>query len=95
MSDALKNYAKSSFFFEGENYIVKDKEGVPFELNKHVLEWDGNTVFEKCHPTFISKKRKVIKNKEFIQYKRLKPKNIGEIIKLSKYVSLKIQSLSV
>ena len=60
MSDALKNYAKSSFFFEGENYIVKDKEGVPFELNKHVLEWDGNTVFEKCHPTFISKKRKVI-----------------------------------
>ena len=38
---------------------------------------------------------KVIKNKEFIQYKRLKPKNIGEIIKLSKYVSLKIQSLSV
>ena len=38
---------------------------------------------------------KIIKNKEFMKYKRLKPKNVNEIIKLSKYVSLKIQSLSI
>ena len=38
---------------------------------------------------------KILKNKEFMKYKRLKPKNVNEIIKLSKYVSLKIQSLSI
>ena len=60
MSNALKNYAKNAYHFEGEKYIVKDKDGIPFELNQHVLEWEGNTVFERCHPTFISQKRKVI-----------------------------------
>ena len=60
MSDALKNYAKNAFHFEGEKYIVQKKDGTPFELNQHVLELDGNTCFERCHPTFISQKRKVI-----------------------------------
>ena len=60
MSDSLKNYAKNSFHFDDEKFMVEDKDGQPFELNQHVLEWEGNTVFERCHPTFISKKRKVI-----------------------------------
>ena len=38
---------------------------------------------------------KIIKNKEFAKYKRIKPKNVNEIIKLSEYVSLKISSLSI
>ena len=36
-----------------------------------------------------------IKIKEFQKYKRLKPKNIHEIVELSKYVRLKIKSLSI
>ena len=36
-----------------------------------------------------------IKNKEFLKYKRIKPKTIDEINKLSQYVSLKISSLRV
>ena len=36
-----------------------------------------------------------IKIKEFQKYKRQKPKNIHEIVELSKYVSLKIRSLSI
>ncbi len=38
---------------------------------------------------------KIIKNKEFIKYKRIKPKNIAQIEQLSNYVSFKISSLSV
>ena len=38
---------------------------------------------------------KIIKNKEFAKYKRIKPKNVDDIIKLSEYVSLKISSLSI
>ena len=36
-----------------------------------------------------------IKIKEFQKFKRHKPKNIHEIVELSKYVSLKIRSLSI
>ena len=36
-----------------------------------------------------------IKTYEFQKYKRLKPKNIHEIVELSKYVRLKIRSLSI
>ena len=36
-----------------------------------------------------------IKNKEFLKYKRIKPKTIDDINKLSQYVSLKISSLRV
>ena len=60
MSDSLKNFAKNAFHFDDEKYMVEDSEGQPFELNPNVLEWEGNTVFERAHPTFISKKRKVI-----------------------------------
>ena len=38
---------------------------------------------------------KILNKKEFIKYKRIKPKNIDEINKLSNYVSLKINSMSV
>ena len=38
---------------------------------------------------------KILNRKEFIKYKLIKPKNIDEINKLSNYVSLKINSMSV
>ena len=38
---------------------------------------------------------KIIKNREFIKYKRILPQNGEDIVKLSKYVSFKIQSLSI
>ena len=38
---------------------------------------------------------KILNKKEFIKYKLIKPKNIDEINKLSNYVSLKINSMSV
>ena len=38
---------------------------------------------------------KILNKKEFIKYKLIKPKNIGEINKLSNYVSLKINSMSI
>ena len=44
----------------------------------------------------ISKKLIAFLNlKEFIKYKKIKPKNINEILDLNKYVRLKIRSLSV
>ena len=50
----------------------------------------------KIHFTDISKiLLKVIKYKKFQKYKRISPKNINEIINLSDYVSLKINSLRV
>ena len=47
---------------------------------------------------FIDISNNLLKNlnkKEFIKYKHIKPKNIDEINKLSNYVSLKINSMSV
>ena len=38
---------------------------------------------------------KFIKKKEFTKYKKIVPTKVCDIINLSKYVSLKIQSLSV
>ena len=38
---------------------------------------------------------KIVKNKEFRKYKKIKPKNISEIIKLSEYVRLKIRSMHI
>ena len=50
----------------------------------------------KIHFTDISKiLLKVIKYKKFQKYKRISPKNINEIINLSDYVSLKINTMSV
>ena len=44
MSNALKNYAKNAYHFDGEKYMVETKDGVPFELNQHILEFEGNTL---------------------------------------------------
>ncbi len=38
---------------------------------------------------------KIINMSEFIKYKRIKPKNVSEIIKLTNYVSLKINTMSI
>ncbi len=38
---------------------------------------------------------KLLKSKEFIKYKQIKPKNIDDIIKLNNYVRLKINSKSI
>ena len=38
---------------------------------------------------------KILKNKDFIKYKAIIPKNINDILKLSKYVSFKMKSLSI
>ena len=38
---------------------------------------------------------KVLKNKEFSQFKKIIPKNVSQIIKLSNYVSLKINSMHI
>ena len=38
---------------------------------------------------------KIIKNKEFLRYKRIIPKKIDDIVKLSNYVSLKINTLVI
>jgi 1-deoxy-D-xylulose-5-phosphate reductoisomerase len=38
---------------------------------------------------------KILKNKDFIKYKAIMPRNINDILKLSKYVSFKMKSLSI
>jgi 1-deoxy-D-xylulose-5-phosphate reductoisomerase len=38
---------------------------------------------------------KVLNNKDFIKYKAIMPRNINDILKLSKYVSFKMKSLSI
>ncbi len=38
---------------------------------------------------------KIVKNKNFVKYKRIKPKSIREIVKLNKYVRLKINPKSI
>ena len=38
---------------------------------------------------------KISTSKEFIKYKKIKPKKIEDIYKLSKYVSLKLSRLSI
>ena len=53
MSDSLKSFA--SFNENDEVQITVGKQ--TFTVNAH---FDGETCWERCHPTFISKKRKVI-----------------------------------
>jgi 1-deoxy-D-xylulose-5-phosphate reductoisomerase len=83
--------------------VVKILDGLP---NRHSL---FETVIVAANDTlvnmFLNKKikfldiskclLKISKNHEFIKYKRILPRNIEDIVKLSKYVSLKIQSLSI
>ena len=54
--------------------------------------------FLKKKLSFIDISKKLIiysKFKEFQKYKKISPKNVEEITKLSKYVSLKVQSMCV
>ena len=51
---------------------------------------------DKIKFTDISKNLiRISKFKEFLRYKKIKPKNIDQIVKLNNYVRLKIKSLSV
>lgn len=47
--------------------------------------------YDKISTTLL----KFIKNKEFLKYKKIQPTQVSDIVKLSKYVRLKIRSLSV
>ena len=38
---------------------------------------------------------RILKNKEFLMYKQIKPKNIAEILRLRQYVRLKISSIDI
>ena len=38
---------------------------------------------------------RILKNKEFLKYKQIKPKNTAEILRLNKYVRLKISSIDI
>ena len=38
---------------------------------------------------------KILKKKEFVKYKKVAPTKVSDIVELSEYVSLKVQSLSV
>ena len=38
---------------------------------------------------------KILNNKNFTKYKRIIPRNINDILKLNKYVSLKMKTLSI
>tara|TARA_B100000614_G_scaffold163780_1_gene145690 strand:- start:479 stop:1690 length:1212 start_codon:yes stop_codon:yes gene_type:complete len=60
MATSLKEYQYHGASFGNEGLTLKDKDGQPFIIRKDILEWGGSTVWEKCHPTFISQKRKVI-----------------------------------
>jgi len=60
MADALKAYQIYGASYDEEGLKLKSKDGKPFRIYKGVLDWNGTTVWERNHPTFISKKRKVI-----------------------------------
>jgi 1-deoxy-D-xylulose-5-phosphate reductoisomerase len=68
-----------------ETIIVATNDSlVKMFLNKKIKFLDISKIFLKF-----------IKKKEFAKYKKIAPTKVGDIIKLSEYVSLKIQSLSV
>ncbi len=83
--------------------VVKILEGLP---NKHSLfETVLVSANDKLVNMFLNNKikfldisrilLKIINSNEFIKYKKIKPKNTEQIVKLSNYVSLKINSLSI
>ena len=83
--------------------VVKILENLP--NNDSLFETVIVTANDKLVNLFLNKKimfndiskllLKFLKRKEFIKYKKIKPKNIEQIKNLSKYVSLKIDTLSV
>ena len=69
-----------------------DAEDVIFEL---IRDYCGK-VAKEIKFTDISKiLLKIISHKEFKKYKGITPKNINDILQLSKYVSLKMNTLSI
>ena len=79
----LKNYPKKNSLFDT----------ILISINDTLVG-----LFLKKKLSFIDISKKLIfysKIKEFQKYKKISPKNIEEITKLSKYVSLKIQSMCV
>ena len=93
----LKNVEKKRF------PVIKILENLP---NKDSLfETVIVTANDKLVNLFLNKKimfndiskllLKFLKRKEFVKYKKIKPKNIEQIKNLSKYVSLKIDTLGV
>ncbi len=83
LTELLKILPKNNSLFETILVSAND-ELVNLFLNKKIKFTD------------ISKKLiKFVKNKNFNKYKRIKPKNITEIVQLNKYVRLKINSKSI
>jgi len=83
LTELLKILPKNNSLFETILVSAND-ELVNLFLNKKIKFTD------------ISKKLiKFVKNKNFNKYKRIKPKNIRQIVKLNDYVRLKIKSKSI
>ena len=83
LTELLKILPKNNSLFETILVSAND-ELVNLFLNKKIKFTD------------ISKKLiKFVKNKNFNKYKRIKPKNIRQIVKLNQYVRLKINSKSI
>ena len=83
LTELLKILPKNNSLFETIVVSAND-ELVNLFLNKKIKFTD------------ISKKLiQFVKNKNFNKYKRIKPKNIKEIVQLNKYVRLKINSKSI
>tara|TARA_B100001063_G_scaffold244883_1_gene278910 strand:- start:2589 stop:3107 length:519 start_codon:yes stop_codon:yes gene_type:complete len=79
----LKNYPKKNSLFDT----------ILISINDTLV-----SLFLKKKLSFVDISKKLIicsKFKEFQKYKKISPKNIEEITKLSKYVSLKVQSMCV
>ena len=79
----LKNYPKKNSLFDT----------ILISINDTLVG-----LFLKKKLSFVDISKKLIiysKFKEFQKYKKISPKNIEEITKLSKYVSLKVQSMCV
>ncbi len=79
----LNNLPKISSLFE-TILVVTNDEYVKKFLNKEIK-------FEEISTKIL----RILGNKEFQKYKRIKPKKIQDIIELSKYVRLKLKTLSI
>jgi len=81
--DILKKYPNKNTLFDTVLISINDKLVEKF-LNEEIN-------FLQISEYFL----KMINLKEFKKYRKLTPKNVNEILKLSQYVSLKIDELSV
>ena len=79
----LKLLPKKNSLFETVIVSANDKL-VEMFLNKKIKFLDISKVLLK-----------ILKNKEFVKYKKISPRNVTQIEQLSKYVSLKISTLSI